>query len=71
MKLQLNGSLVDLSESASAGAFTISALLALHKIRPETVVVEHNRIVPPKSSYDSIKLRDGDQIEIVKFMGGG
>ena len=69
MKLQLNGSLVEIPDSGTP--LTISALLAQHKLRPETVVVEHNRIVPPKGVYDSLEIRDGDQIEIVKFMGGG
>jgi thiamine biosynthesis protein ThiS len=69
MKLHLNGSLVELPETD--GPLTLSALLALHKLKPETVVVEHNRVVPPKSAYDTLEIRDGDQIEIVKFMGGG
>ncbi len=66
MKLQLNGSLVELEE-----AITISDLLARHKLKPEAVVVEYNLQVPPKSEYDRISVQDGDRIEIVKFMGGG
>lgn len=69
MKLQVNGSEVEIPEAGAS--FTLSALLALHKLRPETVVVEHNRAVPSKDAYETIEIRDGDQIEIVKFMGGG
>ena len=66
MNLQLNGSAVELE-----GPLTISGLLALHKLRPETVVVEYNLRVPAKDEYASLELQDGDRIEIVKFMGGG
>lgn len=66
MLILLNGSSVDLG-----GPLTISGLLASHKLRPETVVVEYNLRVPTKAEYDSIEIRDGDRIEIVKFMGGG
>ena len=66
MKLQLNGSLVELEES-----ITISELLTRHKLKPEAVVVEYNLQVPPKSEYGRISIQHGDRVEIVKFMGGG
>ena len=66
MKLLLNGASTEFGESLS-----ISALLARHKLKPETVVVEYNLRVPLKEEYDRIFLQDGDRIEIVKFMGGG
>jgi sulfur carrier protein len=69
MKLHLNGSIVELPDAEAP--LTLSGLLALHKLKPETVVVEHNRVVPAKAHYDKLEIRDGDQIEIVKFMGGG
>jgi sulfur carrier protein len=49
----------------------VDALLALYKLKPEGVVVELNLEVPAKSAYSDLTLRDGDRIEIVKFMGGG
>ena len=67
MKLHLNGSIVEFPDTP----LTLSGLLSLHKLKPETVVVEHNRLVPPKAAYDTLEIKDGDQIEIVKFMGGG
>ena len=66
MKLLLNGASTELDES-----LTILALLARHKLKPETVVVEYNLRVPPKEEYHCILLQDGDRVEIVKFMGGG
>ena len=35
------------------------------------VVVEHNSEIPDKEKWDSILINDGDNIEIVKFIGGG
>ena len=66
MKLRING-----SEAELEGPITLAELLARHKLKPETVVVEHNLQVPPKAEYARIQLRDGDRVEIVKFMGGG
>ncbi len=66
MKLLLNGS------SAEFGTpLTLSDLLARHKLKPETVVVEHNLRIPSREEYASIQLQDGDRVEILKFMGGG
>jgi sulfur carrier protein len=66
MRVLLNG-----AEAELGSPLTLSGLLALHKLRPETVVVEHNLRVPSKDEYESLEIRDGDRIEIVKFMGGG
>jgi thiamine biosynthesis protein ThiS len=66
MNLTLNGSTATLD-----GPITITELLARHKLKPETVVVEYNLRVPAKHEYDLITLADGDRVEIVKFMGGG
>jgi thiamine biosynthesis protein ThiS len=66
MKIQLNGALAEIT-----APLTLSGLLSLHKLKPETVVVEYNLRVPQKNEYDRIELGEGDRVEIVKFMGGG
>jgi sulfur carrier protein len=66
MKIQLNGALAELE-----APLTLSDLLVRHRLKPESVVVEHNLRVPEKDAYSRIEIRDGDRIEIVKFMGGG
>jgi sulfur carrier protein len=66
MKLYLNGTLVEIEEP-----LTISGLLERHRLKPEAVVVEHNLQIPSKEDYACIEIRDGDRIEILKFMGGG
>jgi len=35
------------------------------------VAVERNREILPKASYDSTSLEEGDELEVVEFVGGG
>jgi sulfur carrier protein len=66
MKIMLNGEPFDV-----AGPMSVTALLALLEIDPRRVAVEHNLTVVKRSAYDATQVRDGDQIEIVNFVGGG
>ena len=51
---------------------TIAGLLGSLSIDPRLVVVEHNRsILRDKDAYASLRLNDGDVVEIVHFVGGG
>jgi len=50
---------------------TIAAMLRELGIEPAKVAVEHNREIVPRSSLDAVKVADGDQFEIVHFVGGG
>jgi thiamine biosynthesis protein ThiS len=54
-----------------AGPLTISALLATLTIDPRLVAVEHNLVIVRRAQYDAVVVNDGDEIEIVKFVGGG
>jgi sulfur carrier protein len=54
-----------------AGPVTISALLAELNIDPRIVAVEHNVSVVKRQQYDSTVVREGDEVEIVRFVGGG
>ena len=52
--------------------WTLANLLASLKLDPRTVVIERNRtILRDHSSFDSLELAAGDEIEIVHFVGGG
>ena len=46
-------------------------LLAAFGIMPTKVAVERNREIVPKSAYGTTLMADGDQFEIVQFVGGG
>jgi len=54
-----------------AGPVTISALLATLNIDPRIVAVEHNVAVIKRQLYDQTLVREGDEVEIVRFVGGG
>jgi thiamine biosynthesis protein ThiS len=53
------------------GPLTVSELLARLEIDPRRVAVEHNLTVVRRAAYDTTTIREGDQIEIVNFVGGG
>ena len=54
----------------SAGA-SIAAMLTELGLDPQRVAVERNRDVVPRSSLTEVAVEDGDQYEIVHFVGGG
>ena len=66
MTIILNGDPVDV-----AGPLTLTALLEQLGVDPRRVAVEHNLDVVKKADYDATAIRDGDQVEIVNFVGGG
>ncbi len=66
MKITLNGDAFEV-----AGPLTVSALLTHLDIDARRVAIEHNLVVLKRASFDSTEVRDGDQIEIVNFVGGG
>ncbi|WBX83870.1 sulfur carrier protein ThiS [Sphingosinicella microcystinivorans] len=50
---------------------SITALVAELDLDPTRVAVERNLEIVPKSAYAEVALADGDQLEIVHFVGGG
>lgn len=66
MTIQLNGERFEI-----AGPLTIAALLAHLSIDPRLVAVEHNIEVIKRHRYDTTTVNEGDEVEIVNFVGGG
>ena len=66
MTIILNGDPVDI-----AGPMTLSALLVQLGVDARRVAVEHNLNVIKRANYDTTQIREGDEIEIVNFVGGG
>ena len=66
MTIQLNGEPYDVG-----GPVSISALLELLDIDARRVAVEHNLKVVKRAAYSRITIHDGDQVEVVNFVGGG
>jgi thiamine biosynthesis protein ThiS len=50
---------------------TVTELLAQLSIDARRVAVEHNLIVLKRGTFDEVVVREGDQVEIVNFVGGG
>ena len=49
---------------------TLRALVARYKLTPEKVAIELNRRLVRSEKYDQ-PLKEGDEVEIVTFVGGG
>jgi sulfur carrier protein len=66
LKIVLNGDPFEI-----AGPRTVAALLAELEIDGRRVAVEHNLIVLKRTAFETTEVREGDQVEIVNFVGGG
>ena len=66
VKIRLNGDAYEV-----AGPLTVATLLAHLDIDSRRVAVEHNLVVVKRVQYDTTDVRDGDEVEIVNFVGGG
>jgi sulfur carrier protein len=66
VKITVNGRPMDVDPG-----LTVEGLLTLLNVKREYTAVAVNRDVVTKSDYDTLKLADGDRVEIVRPMGGG
>jgi len=66
MEITLNGEKVNLEH-----AFSLNQIIDIYDISRETVVVEVNGRLPEKNEYDSIYTKEGDVVELIRFVGGG
>lgn len=66
MRVTLNGKSIDLD-----GVRTIGELIEHRKLKPSLVAVEQNGEIVPRDQFETREVQDGDQIEIVHFVGGG
>jgi len=65
MKARVNGMEMEVN------ANTVEELLKELDINPQRVVVEVNLDIVKRDRFSSYKIKDGDSIEIVNFVGGG
>jgi len=64
--ITLNGDRFELS-----GPVTVAELLTRLNIDARRVAVEHNLAVVKRLAFDDVVVREGDEVEIVNFVGGG
>ena len=53
------------------GGQTLAELVTLMGFVPEKVAVERNLEVVPRSTLAQVLVEDGDELEVVHFVGGG
>jgi thiamine biosynthesis protein ThiS len=54
-----------------AGPISLQQLLADLNIDPRIVAVEHNLTIVRRDRQAEVMVGEGDEVEIVKFVGGG
>lgn len=66
MKILVNGENKELTEET-----TLEELIRQLGVRKETVVAEVNLQIIQADKRSETKLSDGDQVELIQFVGGG
>jgi sulfur carrier protein len=66
LKILVNGENKELTEQT-----TLEELIQQLGVRKETVVAEVNRRIVQLDKRSGIQLTDGDQVELIQFVGGG
>ena len=69
MKIKVNGEekKIDLDQENAH----LSKVLNLLGYQPNTIVVELNKFIINSLKWEKVKLKDGDNLEIVSIVGGG
>lgn len=66
MTLNINGEAREFPEG-----LTVTALVAHLGMKTDRVAVELNHEIVARGNWDATKLKSGDKLEIVHFVGGG
>ena len=66
IQIKLNG-----EEHSLDDAMDIHSLIKSLEMSPGSVVVEHNREILHRDKYKQAFLKDGDTVELIRFVGGG
>ena len=69
MKIKINGEEKKI-ELDQENAF-LSKALDLMGYKPNSIVVELNNLIINSKKWEKVKLKDGDNLEIVSIVGGG
>ena len=66
MQVTVNGDPRTVPEPTS-----VEQLVQLLELKKERIAVELNRDIVPRSRWETVALKPGDDLEIVHFVGGG
>ena len=65
MRIKVNDRDIDFDRS------TVQHLIDHLKLNPGSIVVEKNEIIVSRDDYVKEEIKEGDILEIVRFVGGG
>ena len=71
MLLQINGKRQNIEGINNSESITITKLLEIIKVKPETVAIEIDNQVIDREHWNNFQLDSQKKIEILKFVGGG
>ena len=66
LRIQVNGEIREVEDDLN-----LSGLVAILSLKPEQIAIELNKEVVRRAQWVDSLLREGDQVEIVHFVGGG
>ena len=66
IRVRVNG-----KERDVPGGLSVRGLLEALDLRPGMVVVELNKEILARDTYEASRVEEGDSIELVHFVGGG
>lgn len=66
MRVQVNGEMLEVAEK-----ITLDELVRELSLAPERLAIELNREVVRRAAWPETRMREGDKVEIVHFVGGG
>src|SRR6266700_2847455 len=66
IEIRLNGEARETPDSLN-----IAQMLEHFEFPKDRVAVERNRAIVPKPQWESVSLGQGDEVEVVHFVGGG
>lgn len=66
LSVRING-----EQRSVASGISVAALIAELGLDAKRVAIERNLEIVPRSTFAEVEVEDGDQYEIVHFVGGG
>jgi sulfur carrier protein len=66
LRIRVNGELREVDDGLS-----LSGLVSILSLKPEQIAIELNKHVVRRAQWLNTLLSEGDQVEIVHFVGGG
>jgi sulfur carrier protein len=65
MKIRINGEMLETQ------ALDLLAFVKTRNLDPSSLIIEHNHTLVRQTSWAETRLKEGDSIELLSFVGGG